>query len=820
MTSIDSHQTVPVAPDPSYAPWRRPSRSRANTGTSTELLRSSDQMMRHESDENPDSTEPDSRQSSAHRRRRRKSNTPSSSTSLLSRLLHPFSPASRYPLRSRARDVSEGYAIPVPLHADSAPYQQMPSQSSLHLVSSTKEIPPLRGRSLGFISPGNPIRVWCRRLLLHRSLDLGMQALILLDVIILIYQAAKSVFEPGSNLLPGYFDRWEDIIRFIIFLLFTIELCMRIIVLGLIFDHQPGRRPAGGSNASSPKPDSQSITNMGQGADFTLQQQTDQQPDAEDYEMDQHRRQRLSQLQQKTFAGAIFQSFSSLNRTIHDKMALSAPEPLPEATHWPFDFTLMKQQSMLRTTQPYLRHSWNRLDMVSIISFWVMFAIESLQRRSSPNSTLQSPVTLTFKALSTLRAFRLLTLTKGTTTILFSLKRAGPLLVEVAFFILFAVAIFSIIGVQAFAGSFRRSCFYLDQSSLNETGISTATDVAGVQSCGSWYSIDGVKMPYLIQNPGTSLLNMTTSSGRTKGFTCAIGQVCVDTRINPHGGTQSFDNILLSAMQVIIIASANSWSPVMYQMMDAETNAAAAFFIVVLVTLFFWLFNLVIAVITSSFAAISEESSVSAFGGNNISHNYFNDVANAKESSSSAATEGASNVRPGFLPPSLFSHSNIFNIRLAKLYSFTKYFWWVLIVISTTSLAYIDRRTSPEVIENIQTLQMIITILFDVDIISRFLLHFPKWRTFFQFKRNMFDLLLAVATTVMLVPAVNTSQVYPWLTVFIIARFWRVVVGIPRMAILTVRVWHLLPLGLPDLVTGKGLRQLRWYGPHDYIFVI
>jgi uncharacterized membrane protein len=70
----------------------------------------------------------------------------------------------------------------------------------------------------------------------------------------------------------------------------------------------------------------------------------------------------------------------------------------------------------------------------------------------------------------------------------------------------------------------------------------------------------------------------------------------------------------LSALQVIIVASANSWSPVMYGMMDADYFASCLFFIVCLVVLNFWLINMFVAVITSTFASITDETRHSAFG--------------------------------------------------------------------------------------------------------------------------------------------------------------------------------------------------------------
>jgi hypothetical protein len=63
-----------------------------------------------------------------------------------------------------------------------------------------------------------------------------------------------------------------------------------------------------------------------------------------------------------------------------------------------------------------------------------------------------------------------------------------------------------------------------------------------------------------------------------------------------------------------VLASVNSWSGVMYAMMDAEFFISCLFFIIGIVILNFWLINLFVAVITNTFSAIRAETKKSAFG--------------------------------------------------------------------------------------------------------------------------------------------------------------------------------------------------------------
>lgn len=68
-----------------------------------------------------------------------------------------------------------------------------------------------------------------------------------------------------------------------------------------------------------------------------------------------------------------------------------------------------------------------------------------------------------------------------------------------------------------------------------------------------------------------------------KGFTCPLGQICFEAASNPQNGTQGFDNFFLAAMQVVVVASANTWSTAMYQMMDTDFYISFVFFIVCIV---------------------------------------------------------------------------------------------------------------------------------------------------------------------------------------------------------------------------------------------
>lgn len=112
----------------------------------------------------------------------------------------------------------------------------------------------------------------------------------------------------------------------------------------------------------------------------------------------------------------------------------------------PFQRSLLHERQIQLLGRPYLRHSWNRVDAVAILCFWTMLSLALTESETQNGLHL-----FIFRSLSILRASRLLLVTSGTVTILHSLKRAAHLLANALVLFLFALALFSIIGVQAFS---------------------------------------------------------------------------------------------------------------------------------------------------------------------------------------------------------------------------------------------------------------------------------------------------------------------------------------------------------------------------------
>lgn len=84
------------------------------------------------------------------------------------------------------------------------------------------------------------------------------------------------------------------------------------------------------------------------------------------------------------------------------------------------------------TQVPFLRHTFNRIDFIAVVCYWIDFSLMVSGVRG----------VYFFKAVAAMRTLRLLNITAGSATILHSLKKSAPLLVNIVLFIAFFFIIF------------------------------------------------------------------------------------------------------------------------------------------------------------------------------------------------------------------------------------------------------------------------------------------------------------------------------------------------------------------------------------------
>ncbi|KIM44013.1 hypothetical protein M413DRAFT_17890 [Hebeloma cylindrosporum] len=601
-----------------------------------------------------------------------------------------------------------------------------------------KQALPIRGRTLCFLGPDSKLRLSLFNFLVHPLTEPGILILILLNAIVLTIQTYPSLTLPtadGPTLPPrikGYFHSWEDYVLFALFIVFTLEAFARICVTGFLFDPEPytpnpattpGTLSRGGGIATR-------IANAAHRAHAIIREPSE--------------------------PTLLSLAMRSDNRAAH-----------PDSIALPFRLSIGHLHHKTQRNVPYLRQSWSRIDFVANVSFWITFilAMTGVERGTHHIGL--------FRAMSIIRIARLLTITSGTTTILHSLKTARPLLTSVAYFVLFAIVLFSIIGVQSFKGSMRRTCVI--SPTLGEGEI-----LRDGQFCGGHIDPVSLNVTGYIQLGDNTVLE-------PKGYICPLGQVCMELS-NPKGNIESFDAIYLSALQVIIVASANGWTPVMYSMIDSEFFVSCFFFIAGIIILNFWLINLFVAVITNTFAAIRSETKKSAFGAApyvlclynsckaSLTRSFSSLIAIDKEQDDGWAIVDGRKAA---------TRSNPARV----IYAYTKWCWILLALTSVVLQATRTVNVSPMHALIMFYGEIAITIALDFEIGLRVLATLPDWRKFFQHGNNWLDTILAIGSTIIQIPAIRRSSLYPWFTIFQLARFYRVILVVPRMKPLLLAVF-------------------------------
>ncbi|KPI42569.1 Calcium-channel protein cch1 [Cyphellophora attinorum] len=601
--------------------------------------------------------------------------------------------------RSRSNTVAAGSGDGVEADVESAVHGTSP----LEKTPSAEVLPPpppptiyenpLRGKSFGIFGPENGLRKALCELLIHPLTEPIILVLIVIQTVMLaVNAAADAVYHQSRG------DAWGtskfDYGILGLFIIYTIEAVARSIVSNFLmnpYEYSTLDRSLGFRKA---------VVDKAQGL---FAPHTKQAPKAP------------VQPTEQVFQPSIVRTFTGL----------------PEVKAIGPGHSKHKQRLRL-ARRAFLRHSFNRLDLIAVVSYWISLSMQLSGYEAREHVYI-------FNMLSSLRILRLLGLTAGTSIILRSLKKAAPLLVHVAFLISFFWLIFGIVGVQSFKSSFRRTCVWVgdDGSGQNYTQNLAPENI---QFCGGYLNATtAAEMPWL-KSDGSN------GTSHPKGFICPIGSLCVENFEGPYNGTIGFDNIYHSLEMAFVIMSSNTFSDLMYYLTDSDYLSASLYFMAGIVVLSFWLVGLLIAVITSSFQIIREESKRSAFDATPMDEPVIDE-------------ENAPRVS-----------------QLKKLYDKTHLFWIAVITFDLVVQSLRSASMGPSREHFIMNTETAVTFLLVVEIIIRFA---SDWRHFFSSKRNWTDLFLAVVTLVMQIPPIrNSGQVYAWMSAFQIARIYRVVLAV------------------------------------------
>lgn len=601
----------------------------------------------------------------------------------------------------------------------------------------------LYGNSLGIFSKTNKIRIMCHRLMSHPMTSPGLLLLLIFQTVLLSYR------EWNPEALDGYYYsgyNWADYILMGINIVYTAEIFAKIIAYGFIsdrvmFDELGLEYPLTGillsaKNIVSNIPFTSIIKNtfykrklkarmLAYPSDLNGKDDRFL-PEAQYDHHASHSRQRSS-------------SAASITEDVQLNRNLKSHNTFLQSTK------IRRKVDEMNLHRAYLRTSWQVIDFISMVCFWISLPL-SINHYDAKQHIFH------FRALSCLRILRLCNLTTGTNIILRAIHSAIPQLVDVSLFICCFWVIFGIVGVQSFKSSLSRHCQWTNPDDPTETYLNSDL------YCGSFIGRDGFVRSYLERDG--------SSSGDIKGFRCPMYSVCQSGE-NPYGGTVNFDNILQSMQLVFVIMSANTFTDIMYYTMDSDNIGSSLFFIFAIFILTVWLLNVFIAVIVTSFNIAQMEdaedkkrkdegrrtSLLAIFGFNDKLHNQ--------------------KVYP-----------LIQKRAYLRFYYKLEIFFVILIAADLIIQALRQQGMSDSRAHGLYRFEAAVTATLFAEIVIRFALYYPHYRIFFMSRRNSFDLFLAVATGIIILGPVKShlGHAYYWLSVFQIARFYRVVlaVGITR----------------------------------------
>ena len=224
---------------------------------------------------------------------------------------------------------------------------------------------PLKGESLGVFSPDNWIRLKLCEMLVHPATEPVILILIVAQTILLAIDSAKPILYESGKKPKAWQASWINYALLVLFSIYTLEIIARIIVSGLIknADEYSTLDIARGFRAA---------LNERVRAFFAPQKTTTLKDGAREVQQP-----------------SIFRSFTGAQ--------LHVDQPGHSR----------QQQRVRLARRAFLRHGFNRLDFVAVVSFWIMIVLSMTKVESSRHLYL-------FRMLSCLRILRLLGLTSGT----------------------------------------------------------------------------------------------------------------------------------------------------------------------------------------------------------------------------------------------------------------------------------------------------------------------------------------------------------------------------------------------------------------------
>lgn len=275
---------------------------------------------------------------------------------------------------------------------------------------------------------------------IHRGSEPLLLALIVTNVVVLTIQSARDVYKHPRPEGAGYFHEWEDWVLFVLFVIFTLEIMTRIVVAGFIFNAEESRHTRSYKERIArfrARIDNKPVhAPVMQRSDSSSQSRSDKketrtfdymtEPSKSHYDdvdvLTHSRSSTTVELNGSSPEAAKYppteyapsmehlDSSDSSKSGIKAKFASLRSRTLKYHEDVPFVRALQTQRAQHLQSpgrKAFLRHSWNRIDFLAVVAFWITFLLAStgLEHRHA---------LYVFRALAALRSARLLVITSGT----------------------------------------------------------------------------------------------------------------------------------------------------------------------------------------------------------------------------------------------------------------------------------------------------------------------------------------------------------------------------------------------------------------------
>ncbi|KAF9123242.1 calcium channel protein, partial [Mortierella sp. 14UC] len=573
----------------------------------------------------------------------------------------------------------------------------------------------LEGRSFKLFSPENPLRLFLATILMSKYTDPIILVIILTEWVFFVITPTT---HDAKNVFGSY---WTHYGLLAVNTLYTLEIISKAIVYGLFFDRN-------GFQWRKKLPNWKWVQRIIEAvpSNRTVPSST------------HHAHHPLSRV------NSVRSRESTFEKPGHLPGDMMAPMLGPMGNEQ-LGVAAAEEEDTPPAHAPFFHSYYNRLDGIVVMSYWVDFAFMMVGIQE----------VYIFKAISALRPLRLLTLTEGTSTIIDSLSMSAPLLLTILGFIFFFFLILSLIGLLVFQGALSRRCA-IPKPGDPDSWIPASPEML----CGGYYHNGIIKgiINYVGQGDGDD------SSPRTSGMICQQGQVCMQfPDYNPGFGMISFDNIFLSLLTTFTISSMEGWTDVEYWVMDGDSKWAAIFFCISIFLMSFLMIPLFIAGITYSFGAVRAEKRHSAFSSKPRNVRILLDTDEGWQFDDQI-------------------HTNLSPIR-QKIVQIVNHPWFpgfgaFMVFLNLVAMCFRRFDSTPQEILRLEYTEMAFTAFFFVEIIVRIIGH-SSWKLFWKRKSNKFDLLLALTTVVIQIPAIQRWEWYRYLTIFQVLRAYRLIPAIP-----------------------------------------